>query len=153
MTKLNKGFGKVMDERVKDLVSNAEIHKETHHISFKAPAHLTEKKEIKFGSELEVVEHAVGVINGYSLAVEAATNDLAHTHYADTKHEIWDGRLALFDGLTINSDSRLREVVGEETLYGTTQTFVDFPHDQEMVDWYSAFRDRNVELATNLFKD
>lgn len=153
MTKQNKAFGKLTEERIKELVGNAEVHKETHHISFQVPEALTEKKEIKFGTQLEVVEHAVDLINGYGLAVEGATNELAHTHFPDSKHETWDGRLQLFEGMTINSDVRLREVVGEETLYGTTQTFIDHPHSQEMVDWYSGFRDRNVELAQTLFKD
>lgn len=151
MSTVNKAFGKVMDSRVEDLVKNAEVHKDTHHISFKVPEALTEKKEIKFGSEVEVLEHAVDLVNGYGLAVEAAVSNIAHDQFADTKQEIWDGRLALFDGLTMNSDTRLREVVGEETLFGTTQTFVDHPHSQDMVNWYSSFQEVNVERAKKLF--
>jgi len=147
----NKGFGKIQDARVKDLVENAEIHKETHHISYKLPASLTEKKELKFDSEVAVVEHAVDLINGYGLAVEAATTEIAHTQFPETKHESWDGRLEFYQGLTFNSDARLREVVGEDTLYGTTQTFIDHPHNQDMVNWYAEFRDVNVARATKLF--
>lgn len=149
----NKPFGKTMEARIKDLVDNAEIHKDTHHIAFQLPSELSEKKELKFGSEVEVIEHAVDLVNGYGLAVEAATFEIGQNQFADTKIEAWDGRLAMFEGLTINSDARLREVVGEDTIFGATQTFIDHPHSQDMVDWYSAFRDRNVELATNLFKD
>lgn len=149
----NKPFGKTMEARIKELVDNAEIHKDTHHIGFKLPAELSEKKELKFGSEVEVIEHAVDVINGYGLAVEAATFEIGQNQFPETKIEAWDGRLNMFEGLTINSDVHLREVVGEDTIYGATQTFIDHPHTQEMVDWYSSFRDRNVELATNLFKD
>lgn len=149
----NKPFGKTMEARIKDLVDNAEIHKDTHHIGFKLPTELSEKKELKFDSEVEVIEHAVDVINGYGLAVEAATFEIGQSQFPETKIEAWDGRLNMFEGLTINSDVHLRDVVGEDTIYGATQTFIDHPHSQEMVDWYSSFRDRNVELATNLFKD
>lgn len=151
MSTVNKAFGKVMDGRVEDLIKNAEIHKETHHIAFKVPEALTEKKEITFASEVEVVTHAVDLINGYGLAVEAATTQIAQQQFPETKHETWDGRLALFDGLTMNSDVRLREVVGEDTLYGTTQTFIDHPHSQEMVDWYANFQEVNVDRAKKLF--
>ncbi|AEV89732.1 hypothetical protein OBP_295 [Pseudomonas phage OBP] len=151
MTKLNKGFGKIMDARVEDLVKNAEVHKDTHHISFKVPTALSEKKDISFGSEVEVLTHAVDLINGYGLAVEAATTQIAHEQFPETKQETWDGRLGLFDGLTMNSDIRLREVVGEDTLFGTTQTFIDHPHSQDMVNWYSNFQEVNADRAKKLF--
>lgn len=151
MSKVNKAFGKTQEARIKDLVENAEIHTDTHHIGFKVPASLTETKELKFESEVKVIEHAVDLINGYGLAVEAATTQISHDQFGETKQEIWDGRLELFPGLTFNSDSRLREVIGEETLFGTTQTFIDHPHSQQMVDWYSTFRDENIERAKKLF--
>lgn len=151
MSKVNKTFGNIQDERIKGLIDNAEIHKETHHISFKVPTELTEKKELKFGSEVEVVEHAVGVINGYGLAVERAVTEIGHQQFADTKHETWDGRLALFEGLTMNADVRLREVIGEDTIYGGSQLFIDHPHTQEMVDWYSNYQESNAERAKKLF--
>lgn len=146
MSKVNKGFGKVMDAQVEQLVKGAEIHKETHHIKY-GPVDMPE------GVTTESLQTHVNFINQTGLAVEAATFQIAQQQFPETKQEAWDGRLELFEGLTVNSDVRLREVVGEETLYGTTQTFIDHPHSQEMVDWYSTFRDRNVELATNLFKD
>lgn len=147
----NKPFAKVQEARIQGLVKNAEIHKDTHHITFAVPEELTEKKEIKFNSELEVVEHAVDLINGFGLAVEGAVNEIAHDHFADTKHETWDGRLSLFDGLTMNADVRLKEVVGEDTIYGGSQLFVDHPHSQDMVNWYSEFAASNVERAKKLF--
>lgn len=147
----NKPFGKIQDARVKDLVEHAEIHKDTHHISFKVPESLTEKKELKFGSEVEVVEHAVGLINGYGLAVEAATTEIAHSQFPETKQEIWDGRMSLFDGLTMNADVRLKEVIGEDTIYGGSSLFIDHPHTQEMVDWYSTFAETNATRAKKLF--
>lgn len=151
MSKSNKGFGKVMEARVADLVKNAEVHTETHHIGFKLPEELSAKKELRFDNEVQVVEHAVDLINGYGLAVEAATFQLGHDQFPETKHETWDGRLEMFQGLTINSDVHLREVVGEDTLFGNTQTFIDHPHSQDMVDWYSSFRDSNMERAKKLF--
>jgi hypothetical protein len=151
MTTLNKAFGKTMDARIEDLVKNAEVHKDTHHISFKVPESMTEKKELCFGSEVEVLAHAVDTINGYGLAVEAATTKIAHEQFPETKQEIWDGRLAMFDGLTMNSDVRLREVVGEDTLFGTTQTFIDHPHSQDMVNWYAQFQEVNADRAKKLF--
>lgn len=152
MSKAAKGFGSIQDARVKALVEGAEIHKETHHITFKLPKELTEEKELSFKNEVEVVQHAVGLVNGYGLAVEAATAQIAHDQYEETKQEAWDGRLAVFDGLTMNSDARLRETVGEDVMFGTTQTFIDHPHEQEMVDWYSKFQASNVERAQKLFK-
>lgn len=146
MAKTNKPFGKVIDAQVAELVKGAEIHKETHHIKFGTPA-------MPEGVTNESLKTHVDFINQTGLAVEAATFQIAQDQFPETKQEAWDGRLEMFEGLTFNSDVRLREVVGEETLYGTTQTFIDHPHSQEMVDWYSSFRDRNVELATNLFKD
>lgn len=146
MSKTNKAFGKVMDAQVAELVKGAEIHKETHHIKF-APVTMPE------GVTTETLQAHVNFINQTGLAVEAATFQIGQDQFADTKQETWDGRLEMFEGLTFNSDVRLREVIGEETLYGTTQTFIDHPHTQEMVDWYSSFHDRNVELATALFKD
>ena len=142
----NKPFGKVIEAQVADLVKGAEIHKETHHIKFSETA-------LPEGVTTESLQTHVDFINRTGLAVEAATFQIAQEQFPETKQEAWDGRLEMFPGLTFNSDVRLREVVGEETLYGTTQTFIDHPHSQEMVDWYSSFRDRNVELATNLFKD
>lgn len=152
MSKAVKGFGSVQDARVKSLVEGAEIHKETHHITFKLPSEMTEEKELKFKNEVEVVQHAVELVNGYGLAVEAATSQIAHDQFGDTKHEIWDGRLEVFEGLTMNSDIRLRETVGEDVMFGITQTFVDHPHSQEMVDWYSKFQASNTERAQKLFK-
>uniref|UniRef100_A0AAU8L184 Uncharacterized protein n=1 Tax=Pantoea phage Survivor TaxID=3232176 RepID=A0AAU8L184_9CAUD len=152
MTKAtNKGFGKVMEARIKELKEGADVHQETRHISFAIPGSLSEKKELKFGTELEVVEHAVDLINGFGLAVEAATTELAHDNFADTKIERWDASLKLFDGMTMNSDVRLREVVGEDTIYGSAETFIDHPHSQEMVSWYSDFSSVNEERAKKLF--
>lgn len=140
----NKPFGKVQDARVKELVDNAEVHKDTRHITFKTPASLTEKK-------LDQMKESVELINGWGLAVEAATTEIAHTQFPDTKLESWDGRLSLFDGLTMNADVRLKEVVGEETIFGGSQLFIDHPHSQDMVDWYSNFTEKNVERAKKLF--
>lgn len=151
MSTVNKAFGKTMDARIEGLVKNAEIHKDTHHIAFKIPEELSEKKEICFDNQIDVITHAVDLINGYGLAVEAATSQIAHDQFADTKQETWDGRLALFDGLTMNSDIRLREVVGEDTLYGTTQTFIDHPHSQDMINWYANFREIDQDRARKLF--
>lgn len=144
MAAINKGFGKAQDARVKELVEGAEIHKDTHHIAFKPiafPKGITE----------DTLRSHVDFINGEGLAVEAATFQIAQEQFPETKQEHWDGRLQLFDGLTFNSDTRLREVVGEDTFYGTTQTFIDHPHSQEMVDWYTTFRDTNAERAKKLF--
>lgn len=140
----NKPFGKVQDARVKELIDNAEIHKDTHHISFKIPASLTEEK-------LDQVKESVELINGLGLAVEAAATEIAHTHFPETKHETWDARLSLFDGLTMNADIRLKETVGEDTVFGGSSLFIDHPHTQEMVDWYSTFTEKNVERAKKLF--
>lgn len=146
MSKTNKAFGKIMDAQVAELVKGAEVHKETHHISYQAPT-LPEDLSI------DTLKKAVNFINQTGLAVDAATVQIGIEQYPETKQESWDGRLALFEGLTFNSDVRLREVVGEETIYGATQTFIDHPHSQEMVDWYSSFRDVNIERATKLFDD
>lgn len=140
----NKPFGKVQDARVKELVENAEIHKDTHHISFKMPSFLDEEK-------LGQLKESVELINGLGLAVEAATTKIAHEQFPETKQEIWDGRLSVFDGLTMNADIRLRETVGEDTIYGNSQLFIDHPHSQDMVDWYSTFSESNAELAKKLF--
>lgn len=140
----NKPFGKVQEARIKELVDNAEIHKDTHHISYKLPASLTNEK-------LEQLKESVETINGWGLAVEAATNEIAQTQFPETKHEHWDGRLSMFDGLTMNSDAHLREVIGEDTIYGGSQLFIDHPHSQDMVDWYSTYAEVNVERAKKLF--
>lgn len=142
----NKAFGKVIDAQIAELVKGAEIHKETHHIAFK-------EFSTDEGITKETLKTHIDFINRTGMAVEAATFQIAKEQFPETKVEAWDGRLELFEGLTVSSDVHLREVVGEDTIYGATQTFIDHPHAQEMVDWYSAFRDRNVELATNLFKD
>lgn len=144
MAQVNKGFGKVMDAQVKELVENAEVHKDTHHISFKQPT-------LPKGITVDSLETHVNYINQTGLAVEAATTQISHDLFAETKHEHWDGRLELFSGLTFNADSHLREVVGEETLFGGSQLFVDHPHSQEMVDWYSNFSTVNAERAKKLF--
>jgi hypothetical protein len=144
MSKSNKGFAKTIEAQIKELKENAEIHADTHHIGFKTPT-------LPKGISTESLQSHVDYINQTSLAVEAATSQIAHEQFPETKHESWDGRLELFPGLTFNSDTHLREVVGDATIFGGTQTFVDHPHSQEMVDWYSAFRDRNNELATKLF--
>ena len=141
----------MMDSRVEALVKGAKIHKETHHIGFAIPEELSEKKDLCFKSNLEVIEHAVDLVNGYGLAVEAATTQIAHEQFADTKQERWDGSLKAFDGLTFNSDVRLREVVGEDTIYGSAETFIDHPHSVEMVTWYSDFAAVNEERAKKLF--
>jgi hypothetical protein len=140
----NKPFGKVQDARVKELVDNAEIHKDTHHISFKMPSFLTTEK-------IDQLKESVELINGLGLAVEAATTEIAHNQFADTKQETWDSRLSVFDGLTMNADVRLRETVGEDTIYGGSQLFIDHPHSQDMVDWYSTYSESNVERAKKLF--
>lgn len=146
MAKINKAFGKVMDAQVAELVKGAEVHKETHHIAYKVPT-------MPETLSMESLMTAVNFINQTGLAVEAATTQIAAEQYPETKQESWDGRLSMFDGLTFNSDARLREIVGEETLYGTTQTFIDHPHSQDMVNWYSNFRDVNIARATKLFDD
>lgn len=151
MSKVNKAFGKVMDTRIEDLVKGATIHKETHHITFAVPEELTAEKEICFKNNLEVVQHAVGLVNGYGLAIEAATTQIAHDQFTDTKQERWDGSLKAFDGLTFNSDVRLREVVGDDTIFGAAETFIDHPHSVEMVTWYSDFATVNEERAKKLF--
>lgn len=151
MAKTNKAFGKAMDALVKDLSGGAEIHKDTHHIAFQLPTSFTEQKEYTFKNDVGVIEYAVDKINSLGLAVEAATTQIAHDQFGDTKQEIWDGRLEMFPGLTFNSDARLREVVGEDTIFGGTQTFIDHPHSQEMVAWYSDFRESNIERAKKLF--
>lgn len=121
MSNVNKAFGKMMDSRVEALVKGAKVHKETHHITYAIPEEFTAEKEICFKNNLEVVQHAVDLVNGYGLAVEAATTQIAHDQFADTKQERWDGQLKAFDGLTFNSDVRLREVVGEDTLFGVSE--------------------------------
>lgn len=140
----NKPFGKVQDARIKELVDNAEIHKDTRHITFKVPASLSEEK-------IEQVKESVELINGWGLAVEAATTEIAHAQFPETKHEAWDGRLNLFEGLTMNADVRLKETIGEDTLFGKNQLFIDHPHSQEMVDWYSTFTETNADRAKKLF--
>lgn len=152
MSKVNKGFGKVMNAQVDDLVKNASIHKDTHHIGFAIPESFTEKKDYKFKNDVEVIDYAVDRINGLGLAVEVATANIAAEQYPETKEEAWDSRLELFPGLTFNSDARLREVVGEDTVFGTTQTFIDHPHSEELVGWYSEFREANIARATKLFE-
>lgn len=151
MSKVNKAFGKVMENRIDALVKGADIHKETHHIGFKLPEEFTDKKEFNFNNNLEVVQHAVDLVNGYGLAIEAATTQIAHEQFKDTKIERWDGSLKAFDGLTFNSDVRLREVVGEDTMFGVAETFIDHPHSVEMVTWYSDFAAVNEERAKKLF--
>jgi hypothetical protein len=143
MSKVNKGFGKIQDARVKELVENAEIHKDTHHITFKLPTELSDKAD--------QIKESINLINGYGLAVEAATFQIAHDQFGETKQEHWDGRLGLFDGLTFNSDTQLRDVIGEDTIFGGSQTFIDHPHSQEMIDWYGTFRETNIERAKKLF--
>lgn len=150
-SKVNKAFGKVMDSRVEALVKGATVHKDTHHITYALPEELTEKQDFKFKNNLEVVQHAVDLVNGYGLAVEAATTQIAHDQFADTKVERWDGHLKAFDGLTFNSDVRLREVIGEDTIYGAAETFIDHPHSVDMVTWYSDFAAVNEERAKKLF--
>ncbi|QZA70753.1 hypothetical protein AH04_280 [Erwinia phage AH04] len=140
----NKPFGKIQDARVKELVENAEIHKDTHHITFKTPASLSPEK-------IDQMKESVTLINGWGLAVEAATNEIAHTQFPETKQESWDGRLSLFDGLTMNADARLKETIGDDTIFGGTQLFIDHPHSQDMVDWYSTFTETNIERAKKLF--
>lgn len=144
MSKANKAFGKIVTAQKDALIKNAEVHKETHHIGFKL-------EEYPEGITPESLASHTNFINQSSLAVEAATFELGTTHFADTKHEAWDGRLELAPGVIINSSAHLREVVGEDTLYGTTQSYVDHPHSQDMVDWYASFRDTNMERAKKLF--
>lgn len=151
MAKVNKGFGKVVEAEIKDLVANAEVHPDTHHIGFKVPTSFTEKKDYEFKNDVDVLGYAVDRINGLGLAVEAATTEIAHDQFGETKQEVWDGRLELFQGLTFNSDARLREVVGEDTIFGGTQTFIDHPHSEEMVAWYSDYRETNIARAKKLF--
>lgn len=92
-----------------------------------------------------------GDVNGWGLAVEAATNEIAQTQFPETKQESWDGRLEVFDGLTMSTSSHLRQVVGEDTLYGTADTFIDHPHSPEMVNWYTDYQAVNVDRAKKLF--
>lgn len=140
----NKPFGKVQDARVKELVENAEIHKDTRHVTFKVPASLSEEK-------IEQVKESVDLINAWGLAVEAATTEIAHEQFPETKHEAWDGRLNLFEGLTMNADVRLKETIGKDVFFGKNQLFIDHPHSQEMVDWYSTFTETNADRAQKLF--
>ncbi|KAB3419083.1 hypothetical protein F9Z84_06135 [Escherichia coli] len=151
MMSTNKAFGKAIEAEIKDLVKNAEVHQDTHHIGFKVPGSFTEDKNYDFKNDVDVLGYAVDRINGLGLAVEAATTEIAHDQFPESKQEIWDGRLELFPGLTVNSDARLREVVGEDTIFGSTQTFIDHPHSEEMVAWYSDFRETNIERAKKLF--
>jgi hypothetical protein len=140
----NKPFGKVLEKNRDALVKDATIYGETHHIDFKPEAIFTKE-------QVGTIKEAVDLINGGSLAVLAATDEINHQQFGETKHEHWTGRLEVCDGVTINVDSRGREVIGEDTLYGTSQVFVDYPHTQDMVDWYSNYAGVNAERFQKLF--
>lgn len=144
MSKANKAFGKVMTGRIKELVDGAEIHKDTHHIVYQMPT-------LPEGLTPAILEQSIDFINGTGLAVEAATMQIGQEQFPETKIERWDGQLKAFDGLTFNSDVRLREVVGEDTMFGVCETFIDHPHSTAMVEWYSDFSSVNQDRAKKLF--
>lgn len=141
---IKKTFKDHQDGVVKELVEGAKIHKDTHHIEFSIP-------KLPETLTMDNIKETINFINGTTLAVQAATAEIGHNQYPESKIEAWDGRLEMFDGLSISSDVRLREEVGEETVYGTSQTFVSYPHSQEMVTWFADLQTTNQERIKKLF--
>lgn len=145
MSKVNKPFGTRVEEQIKTLKTDADVHGETHHISYKLdtlPGKVT----------VDSIKEHLEFFNQTSLAVGAATSEIAAEQYPETKQVNWTGRLELCEGLIFNTDVHLKETVDGKDTFGITQTYVDHPHSQEMIEWYSTFQDTNQARAQALFK-
>lgn len=143
---VNKGFGKSIEKVVNQLVANAEIHNETHHIAFKTP-------DLPKGITEQSLENHVNFLNNTQLAVEVATNQIAAEQYPETKHEAWDSRLDLYGIATVASDVRLREEVEGQASFGISTSSLCHPFSDEATNWYGDWVATNAARAEALFKD
>ena len=143
MSKAN-AFAKTMDSSKAELVKNATIHKDTHHVAFTVPT-------LPKGITAESLTLHNDFINQVSVATEAALSEIAITQYPDTKVTDWDGELNLIPGIDITATVMLKTTVGEESMYGITDLCVDHTFNEELSIWYDEFQDVNQERAKKLF--
>lgn len=143
MSKAN-AFAKSMDSLKAELVKNATIHKDTHHVSFAVPT-------LPKGITPESLTLHNDFTNQVSVAAEAALMDIAVEQYPESKVLDWDGELKLIPGIDITATAMLKQTVGEEDIYGMTDVCVDHLFNEELSIWYDGFTDVNVDRAKKLF--
>lgn len=138
-------LNKLMKKRVNGLVESAEVHKETGAVIFKTP-------EFPKGITNDSLNQHVDFINQMSVASDLALGQISNTQYPDSKQTKWTSELQLVDGLKISSGYQVQEVVGEETLYGIGETFVDYTYSEELSNFHTEFAQINADRAAELFK-
>ncbi|WNV45944.1 hypothetical protein [Aeromonas phage AerS_266] len=138
-------LNKLMKKSVDTLVKNAEIHKETGAVIFKAP-------DLPKGMTNDTLTQAVDFINQMSVASDVALGQISNEQYPDSKQTKWSSELQLVDGLKISSGYQVQEVVGEETLYGIGETFVDYNYGEDLSAFHAEFAQINADRAAELFK-
>lgn len=138
-------LNKLMKKSVAGLVKDAEVHKETGVVVFKAP-------ELPKGITSDSLGQHVNFINQMSVASDLALGQISNEQYPDSKQAKWTSELQLVDGLKISSGYQVQEVVGEETLYGISETFVDYNYGEELSAFHSEFAQINADRAAELFK-
>lgn len=143
MSKAN-AFAKSMDSSIAELVKNATIHKDTHHVAFTVPT-------LPKGITAESLTLHNDFVNQVSVATEAALSEIAIGQYPDTKVTDWDGELSLVPGIDITATVMLKTTVGEDTMYGTSDLCVDHTFNEELSVWYDEFLDVNQERVKKLF--
>lgn len=143
MSKAN-AFAKTMESSIAELVKNATIHKDTHHVAFATPT-------LPKGITAESLTLHNDFVNQVSVAAEAALSEIAIAQYPDTKVTDWDGELSLVPGIDITATAMLKTTVGEETMYGITDLCVDHVFNEELSSWYGEFQGVNQDRVKKLF--
>ena len=139
-------FNNNMSALISSLTGAATVHKETGAISFEQPKDFFPK-----GITSDSLNLHVNFINQASVAMEGAVSELAIQHYPDAKLDKWDGSLDL-GCLTLSAGIQLQEQLeGQDTIYGTTQSFVDYQFQEELNNWYGEFAATNKVRAAALF--
>ncbi len=143
MSKAN-AFAKTMDSTIAQLVKDATIHKDTHHVELKLSS-------LPKGITEDSLTLHQDFVNQISVATEAALTEIAVNQYPETKVLDWDAELNLVPGINITATTNLKTCVGEETMYGISDLSVDHMYNEELSLWYDNFQNVNQERAKKLF--
>lgn len=145
--KLNKDYDEKQKAGIKNLVEHGKYDKATAHTTFDAS-----KVTLPEGVTQETIKTHAALFTDLSGQVEGATAEITRTAHKDNEKIVSTDGTLLFGDVEITSQHHLKDKVGDDYLYGTSVTCVDYVHSAEASEWLASTRENNQKIAQDLFK-
>lgn len=142
-------FEKDLKAGIEAMTKNAEVDMSTRHVTLSLKDVALSKGVTEESLELHAKE-----INRLGVMAQESISEITRSNYDAKANDpilSLDGTLSL-NGVAINSAHHLREGEGDEAMFGTSYTTIDMQLDQQLNAFVSECHNRNIELASALFK-